>query len=472
MDADSDHPADDGDENAIGTGGMEDTGSGDVVRAGGRGGTDADRGDHVGAPAQARAAALLRRPKLWLLPTVLTGLLALLLSLLYMGGIVNPNRHLHDLPIGLVDADKGEPLPGQRQNVGTQVAAAVTGDASDTVDWRRLTRAQAADQLASGKIYGALVVPEDFTDSLAALTTANATVRPTMTVLTNPGMGSLGSSLASRITTAAAEQASATIGKQLTAAPATAQADATTRLLLADPVQVVTRVGHPIGSDSGLGLSAFYYTLLLVLAGFLGGNLVSTGVDTALGYADNEIGPWHTRRPTVPVDRTQTLLLKMVMTAGITVLTVSLIMLATVAILGMDATHLPLLWVYSYCASLAVGLGVQAINAAFGGIGQLVSMFVFIVLGLPSSGATVPLQAVPGFYRFLSVFEPMRQLSDGVRAILFFDARADAGLDRAWRMIAIGSVLALVFGFAMTRYYDRKGLSRLTPQPARSTPAS
>jgi hypothetical protein len=51
----------------------------------------------------------------------------------------------------------------------------------------------------------------------------------------------------------------------------------------------------------------------------------------------------------------------------------------------------------------------------------------------------------------------MRQLSDGVRAILYFDARGDAGLTRAWIMIAIGAALALLFGFAMTTYYDRKG---------------
>lgn len=425
----------------------------------------ADDSDHHEAPApapapaspQARAAGLLRRPKLWLMPTVLTGLLALLLSLLYMGGIVNPNGALHDLPIGIVNADRGEPLPGQQENVGTQITRSITSGNSDTVDWRTLTTAQAQDQLASGKIYGALVVPADFTASVAALTTANAKARPAITVLTNPGMGSFGSSLASRITQQAAQQASLAIGKELTAAPATAQAGSTGRLLLADPVTVTTKVGHPIGEHSGLGLTAFYYTLLLVLAGFMGANIIGTGVDSALGYADTEIGPWHTRRPTVPISRTQSLLLKMGMTAGITVLSTTLIMVATVAILGMDASHLPLLWIYSYCASLAVGLGVQAINAAFGGIGQLVSMFVFIVLGLPSSGATIPLQAVPGFYRFLSVFEPMRQLSDGVRAILFFDARADAGLTRAWLWIAIGTALALLFGFAMTRYYDRRG---------------
>ncbi|MEV0993180.1 DUF3533 domain-containing protein [Streptomyces sp. NPDC049949] len=416
----------------------------------------------MSAPAapEATAATLLRRPQIWVVPTILTGLLALLLSLLYMGGIVNPNGHLRDLPIALVDDDTG------RQDLGGRITAAIASDtAGGKADWRVMTRAQAQDQLDSGKVYGALVVPAGFSEAVAALTTSGATHRPTMIVLTNPGKGSLGSSLASQISTKAAHSASQSVGHELTQA-AGAQASPTTKVLLADPVEVVTQVGHPVGTHSGLGLSAFYYTLLLVLAGFMGGNVISNGVDTALGYADNEIGPWHTRRPTVPINRTQTLLLKMAMTAGITLVSSALVMLACITILGMDASHLPLLWIYSYCAALAVGVGVQAINAAFGGIGQLVSMFVFIVLGLPSSGATVPLNAVPGFYRFLSHFEPMRQLSDGVRAILYFDARGDAGLTRSWIMIGIGIVLALLFGFAMTRYYDRKGLKRLTPQPA------
>ncbi|MFH9330567.1 YhgE/Pip domain-containing protein [Streptomyces althioticus] len=420
----------------------------------------------ITAAYRATASALLRRPKLWLAPTLLSGVLALLLSLLYMGGIVNPNRDLHDLPVAIVNADTGKPLAGQQENLGTQITRTVTSDtSSDKAAWRQLTRAQAQDELASGKIYGALVIPAGFTSSVSALTTADATARPTMTVLTNPGMGSLGSSLASKIATTAAQRASHSIGKQLTAATGTGT-NSTTNLLLTDPVQIATQVGHPIGENTGLGLNAFYYTLLLVLAGFMGANLINLGVDTALGYADSEIGPWHTRRPTVPISRTQTLLLKMAMTAGITAVTVSLVMLGTVGILNMDASHLPLLWIFSYCAALAVGLGVQAITAAFGGIGQLVSMFVFFVLAVPSSGATIPLHAVPAFYRFLSAFEPMRQLSEGLRALLFFAARADAGLARAWTMIAIGTALALLFGFAMTLYYDHKGLKRLTPQPA------
>ncbi|WP_395365653.1 YhgE/Pip domain-containing protein [Streptomyces sp. YH02] len=417
---------------------------------------------HTADP-QVRARALVRNPKLWLVPTVLSALVAVGLSLLYMGGILNPNDNLHRLPVALVDEDRGTPLPGQRETLGKQITdrVAAAGSSTSGVDWRRLDRAQAQDALASGEIFGALVVPENFTASVAALTTDRATVRPTITVLTNPALGSLGSSLTSQINQNAAHQASLTIGKQLTASTDVP----TTRLLLADPVAVTTQVGHPIGRHSGLGLTAFYYTLLLVLGGFIGGNLVNSGVDTALGYADSEIGPWHSRHPTVPIDRTQTLILKMLMTAGISVLTSTLVMVATISVLGMDASHLPMLWLFSYCATVAVGLGVQAINAAFGGIGQLVSMFIFIALALPSSGATVPLEATPGFYRFLGVFEPMHQLSAGVRAILYFDAQADAGLARGWIMIAVGTVLALAFGLGMTHYYDRRGLRRLAPQP-------
>src|SRR4051812_31432665 len=167
---------------------------------------------------RARASVLARRGKLWLVPTILTALVALFLSLLYMGGIRDPRGNLRQLPIGLVDTDQGPPLPGQQRTLGAQLSRDVVASTpAGAVQWRRLTRAQMQDQLASGKIYGALVVPADFTASVAALATPDTAARPALTVLTNPGLGSLGSSLASQITQGVAHQASLTIGRQLTA---------------------------------------------------------------------------------------------------------------------------------------------------------------------------------------------------------------------------------------------------------------
>ncbi|MEY9835053.1 YhgE/Pip domain-containing protein [Streptacidiphilus sp. EB103A] len=422
-------------------------------------------------PGQVRPLQVLRNPKIWIFPTAIVSLVVLLLSLFYMGGIVDPNGNLHRLPVGLVNADRGGVVAGRQTNLGAQItdSIATAADPRRQASWRRLDQSEAQQQLASGRLDGVLEVPAGFTAAVAALgsTGTASPARPTLNVLTNPGVGSLASSFASTINQTAAHQASRELGKSLTAAAPTVadgSASSAARLLLADPITVSVQVGHPIGTHSGLGLTAFYYTLLLVLAGFMGGNVISNGVDVGLGYADSEIGPWHTRRPAVPINRTRTLLVKWVMSVVVAALTSGLIMLMCVALLGMDASHLWLLWVFSFCASATVGLGVQSINAAFGGIGQLVSMFVFIVLALPSSGATIPLEALPGFYRWLAVFEPMRQLSGGMRAILYFDARAEAGLTRAWIMIAIGVAVALAFGLAATSYYDRKGLHRMVPE--------
>ncbi|WP_331766699.1 DUF3533 domain-containing protein [Embleya sp. NBC_00896] len=413
---------------------------------------------------------VLRNPRIWLTPTVIVGLVAFLLTMLYMGGILSPRTDLSRLPIGLVNADRGAPVDGRQENLGARITAAIAAapDPGRRVSWRVLDEATARDRLASDRLSGVLLVPDGFTASVAALDDpprGGAPVPPTMTVLTNPGAGSLESSLATAIAQQAAHESSIRLGATLTGGPSAAagEASAAAGLLLADPITTEIRVGHAIGPRSGLGLTAFYYTLLLVLSGFLGANIISNGVDVGLGYAASEIGPWRTQRPLIHINRTNTLAVTCAMSTVLSLLTASLIMFASVGILDMSATHLPLLWFFSVCAATAVGLGVQAINAAFGGIGQLVSMFVFVALALPSSGATIPLEALPRFFRVLSEFEPMRQLSGGVRAILYFDARADAGLTRAWIWIGIGMVAALAFGFGMTSYYDRKQLHRIVP---------
>jgi hypothetical protein len=55
-------------------------------------------------------------------------------------------------------------------------------------------------------------------------------------------------------------------------------------------------------------------------------------------------------------------------------------------------------------------------------------------------------QALPGALRWLAEIEPLRQILAGTRVILYFEARADAGLTRAVRAAALG----LVFRLAIT----------------------
>ncbi|MPY61356.1 ABC transporter permease [Streptomyces spongiae] len=79
---------------------------------------------------------------------------------------------------------------------------------------------------------------------------------------------------------------------------------------------------------------------------------------------------------------------------------------------------------------------------------------------VPTSGATVPLQALPGLHRALGEFQPLRQITGVVRSILYYDAQGDAGLPRGWVILGLGLAVACLFGFGVTRFYDRKRLHR------------
>jgi hypothetical protein len=108
-------------------------------------------------------------------------------------------------------------------------------------------------------------------------------------VLANQSAGSVGSSLARAATTQAAETASLQVGAELTVQGRIGQTKlpAAARVLLADPAAVTIQDGHPLDTHSGLGLTAFYYALVLVVCGMLAANVISGQVDHALGYTHN-----------------------------------------------------------------------------------------------------------------------------------------------------------------------------------------
>ncbi|MFK0112096.1 DUF3533 domain-containing protein [Streptomyces sp. NPDC091217] len=108
----------------------------------------------------------------------------------------------------------------------------------------------------------------------------------------------------------------------------------------------------------------------------------------------------------------------------------------------------------------AVAVVAQAVLALLGGLGMVVNLFLFIVLSIPSSGGTTPLEAMPPFVRFLSSFEPLHQIYVGTRSILYFGTTWDAGLGRAVIASVIAIVLGPLAGTLGTRAYDRKGLAR------------
>ncbi|MFI6376248.1 DUF3533 domain-containing protein [Streptomyces sp. NPDC050546] len=421
---------------------------------------------------------VLRARPLWMASGVITGVLAILFGIFYVGPNIDPAGHTKNLPVGLVNSDKGASVGGKQVNLGAQITGSIkTSTASGgKIDWRVMDEKEVTEELGKGKLYGALVVPADFTSSVASLTGSSAAdnpVRPQLTVLTNQSAGSIGSNVARQATTTAAQGTSLQLGKQLTAQTQAQQVKSPTaaRVLLADPAAVTVKDGHPLYSHSGLGLSAFYYALVLVVCGMLSANVISGQVDHALGYTHNDMGPLRIHRPLIKATRVQSLAMSSTLMAALSLLMGTLVMVGTIGIMEMDASHLPLLWLYSVAAIAVSGIGALALLAVFGTPGMLVVTLVFIAMAVPTAGATTPIESLPGFYRFLAEFEPMRQIVGGVRSILYYDAQGDAGLTRGWVMMAAGLAAAALFGFGMTGWYDRKGLHRTPAETQHKEPA-
>jgi YhgE/Pip-like protein len=413
------------------------------------------------APNPNRNVEAVRTVRFWALPIVVTLALMAALCALYLGGILNPITNLRHFPIAVVNEDAGP--------FGAQIADGLTSTLDkNKFDVRVVSHDEAQRLLDTAHAYGELVIPPTFSSSLrefgaSAVTTTQAN-RPSVTVSTNPRAGTLGSSIAGQTLTQAMAVANGKVGQRLTAEVAAetggAQLTGASALGLANPIDVKSVVYNPLPNGTGNGLSAFYYALLLLLAGFTGSVVVSTLVDALLGYVPAEWGPVYRFAEQVKISRFQTLAVKWAI-MGLLALLTSAMYLAIAHGLGMPIPLGWQLWLYGVFAIAAVGVTSSSILSVLGSMGMLVSMLIFVVLGLPSAGATVPLEATPPFFRWLSEFEPMHQVFLGVRSLLYLGGRADAGLAQALWMTAVGLVTGLLLGGIVTRQYDRKGFHRI-----------
>jgi YhgE/Pip-like protein len=417
------------------------------------------------APNQPRHAApdplaTIRTPRFWLSPIIVTLVVFSALAALYLGGILNPTTNLRHFPVAVVNEDSG---PYGKQIVD----GLVSGLNADEFDVRVLSADDAERQLDTARVYGRVQIPADFSAELqrlpAAATQPGQVTRPVLTISTNPRAGELGGSIAGLALGKAVEKINTEIGRQLTAEVQRTSGAALpggVALTLSNPVDVQVNDFEPLPNGTGNGLSAFYYALLLLLAGFTGSIIVSSLVDSMLGYIPAEMGPVYRFAQEVNISRFHTLLLKWAMMLILAVLT-SAAYLGIATALGMPITHGWSLWLYGAFTIAAVGVTATSLIAALGSMGLIVNLFIFVMLGLPSNGATIPLEAAPRVFSWLATFEPMHQVFLGTRALLYFDGRADTGLTHSLVMTSSGLVIGLLIGGIATRFYDRRGLRRI-----------
>jgi hypothetical protein len=138
---------------------------------------------------------------------------------------------------------------------------------------------------------------------------------------------------------------------------------------------------------------------------------------------------------------------------------------------GMDAIpQHPLALLYLFLLTQAVSLTSYGLVSFLGPLFPGAAVTLFIMLSVPSSGLTVPVDLLPGFFRFLHPVLPMGNAADALRDVDYF---GDRQLGRptavlcAWT--ALGAALIVLGYLKQLRRLLREaraGITRPSPAPA------
>lgn len=430
-------------------------------------------------------------PRLWLLPLLVLLLLGGTGTALYIGGLGSPGAHLNHFPIAVVNEDAGAEAPdgGTREDLGATITDQMREGFSrnDEIDLRQLSWDDAQDQMRKGQIHAAVVIPESFSADALALVSGSLAetqvTRPSITVYTNPLAGPLASSLATSAVNPALQEANTSVGEQLTSAAQSAQAQAQAQLdrqlraadadlpaqleqqlapavsgtsadLLSSPIQVTTTAWEAPPEGTALGMGAFFYSVLLMIVGIAGSVAIHFLVDSRLGVLPIELGPRFVLGPPVRPARWITFFIKW----GIVVLaalpTAGLMMWVAAAV-GMPIPHGGWYFLTTWLSVVTVSAVTFALITALGSAGMILSMIYIVFMGLPAASGVVPLEALPGFFRFIARGEPLYQMTMANRAVLYFDADAGAGVQSGIIGMLILTAVAVAVAVLFAALYDR-----------------
>lgn len=417
-----------------------------------------------------------------------------------------------------------------QENLGADLVSEFVDKAAedDKIDLRELSMEEVQEQLDRGELYAAVVVPESFSEDTVSLIEGSLTegnaARPEVTVYTDPQSGSLGTRLATGAVEPGVQEASKALGEQLTESVAPAEDAAYNKVLqqlqqsqkeqseqlsrqaaqggpevqqfaqqvqksqegsaeqiaqelaptvssvakdtLKDPVNMVSKAYNDLPDGTALGMSAFYYSILLLVVGFSGSVALNLLMDGRMGMAPFEMGPFFKDYPRAVLPRPVGFLMKW-LTFVVAALPASALMMWVASAVGMPVPHGFLVFLLGWLAMSTVSAIVLALISVGGSVGMLLCLVYLVFMGLPSAGAVVPLEAVPGFFRAIAPFEPLHHIFTSVRSALFFDAIPEAGLTTGVIGLSIMLVVALLVGLLGGWAYDKRVGLRGADGPAK-----
>ena len=342
---------------------------------------------------------------------VLAGLVCqLLLGTSYVAATLDPLREEGGIPVGIVLLDGGEH--------GARLASELEARES-VVLWTRLPdRAAMTRALEEKELYGALVIPADFSARLESFA-SDAPRAAEVETYTNPGASTSGSIVAGRALELAVDAARARVREEALASAQVASTGLGALTIaqgrfLAEPIEARAIEVNAVPERGANGLAPTYFAMAAWIGGYLGALALERF------RARTQLGPL----PRAGIMLGAALAQGALATASAAAVGFHVRDPAQLALLLALATWMA----YALVALLTDLLGLAAVLPAFA----------ILALGLPASGALYPEGVLPGLYRWIHDVSPFTWIVEGSRSILY----APGATDTAGHMLALAVLAA------------------------------
>lgn len=371
-------------------------------------------------------------------PVWIVAILMLCMISIYLPVFGGPSQRLTNFPLILVDEDTGITSFTTAKDIGNSLIQTQDGH---TFNWRVVSSKEAAiNELKNNQAFGALIIPANYSQGISELHEALMSGKTEgkavqLEVLINEGGGQMTTAIATKALEAVATAASTDISHHL-------KEDLITNNILLSP-KVSSLVDTPIQyklinvlglpENSNKGMTPFMLVLITSITGLMGVNMINgytKNIATKLRSKDNLL--------------TDTKVLVTELLLGV-ILAVSVAFILQLVIFGFfRSSHSTSIWwifLFTFFCSMTLFFQFKIVGLLFGKWGILV-MFPLNIMGVFASGGAVPVTSLPVIHRFFSTVLPTRYMVDGMRALLYYNGKWQAGLSTAIMLI---SVFFLIF---------------------------
>jgi hypothetical protein len=329
------------------------------------------------------------------------------------------------------------------------------------VSWIRLPSRQAAlDAIHDDRIIGAIDVRPGFSQAIADIGLSGGKAKPAhLDTISNDGAGLFQAQVFAKVQAEVDAQVNESANRQLVAVltHVGAKIDPSGAANIGHPVTITTTDAVTVVGKTGRGLAPFYAAVMATLTGFLATSIASLMVDVLRGAEHLELLGKQVDLSTFEERPLSTWIAKAVLAVSGACLGGLALAVTAVEILGMQGVDF---WPMAGLAALgasAISLITLIFLTLFGIGGELLGVLFTTIFGVPAALGVYPVEALPGFFRFVSSWHPMHYLTDGMRALAFYHGRSAAGLGTAVRVLALWWVVAFVVGLGTAWAIGRRG---------------